>query len=74
DVDGNGTVDVADIIYLADYMFGDPAGPAPTILAAADVDGSGTFDISDLIYLVDYSFGEPAGPDPICTGSVLFSK
>jgi Zn-dependent metalloprotease len=71
DVNGDGTVDVADIIYLADYMFGDPAGPAPAIVEAADVDGSGTFDISDLIYLVDYSFGEPAGPDPVCGGGPI---
>ena len=65
DIDGNGnpTIDIADLVYLVDYMFQD--GPEPPIMEAADIDGSGgpsPIDISDLVYLVDYMF--TGGPAP----------
>jgi len=62
DQDPQNNIDISDIIYLVDYMFG--SGPAPTCTTAANVDGSadGGVDISDLIYLVDYMFG--SGPAP----------
>lgn len=64
DIDGNaGQPDVADLVYLATYMFGD--GPEPPNFRAADVDGSGDGpDIADLVYLVAYMFQE--GPAPQC--------
>jgi C1A family cysteine protease len=64
DCDGNGTVDIADVIYLVEYSFN--SGPAPSILAAGDVDCNGAVDISDLIYMVDYMFS--SGPAP-CVGN-----
>ncbi len=54
-------IDVADLIYLVDYMF--TGGPAPPELNLADVDGSCTIDISDLVYLVDFMF--TGGPPPV---------
>jgi len=65
DIDGTLTdlVDIADLIYLVDYMFS--GGPTPPILPAVDVDGSsGEPDIADLVYLVDYMFSD--GPAPLC--------
>lgn len=65
DIDGSGssTVDIADLVYLVDYMFN--GGPVPPVMEAADVDGSGgNIDISDLVYLVDYMF--VGGPPPVC--------
>ena len=66
DIDGSGSlpIDVADLVYLVDYMFN--SGPEPPVLEAANVDGIGgnTIDIADLVYMVDYMFNE--GPEPIC--------
>jgi hypothetical protein len=65
DINGDGVgPDISDLIYLVDYMFGDPQGPPPPEPQAADVNNDGTFDISDLIYMADYSFN--SGPDPNC--------
>lgn len=60
DVNGDGTIDIADLVYLASYMF--QFGPAPVTPKASDVDGDGGTNISDLIYLVDYMFN--SGPPP----------
>ncbi len=63
-VDGLGDepgIDISDVIYLADYSFGN--GPEPPCPEEADVDGSGSIDIADVVYLVDYSFG--GGPAPV---------
>jgi PKD repeat protein len=63
DVDGNGVgPDIADLVYLVDFMFND--GPPPPMPQQADVDGSGSIDIADLVYLVDRMFN--LGPAPIC--------
>jgi len=57
-------IDIADLVYLVDYMFNQ--GPEPPDLRAANMDGeNGTLiDIADLVYLVDYMFVN--GPEPIC--------
>jgi len=65
DIDGScsSPVDIADLVYLVDFMFG--GGPEPPEMEAADVDGSGgLIDIADLVYLVDFMFG--GGPEPDC--------
>ena len=63
DIDVNGTqADIADLVYLVDWMFNQ--GPAPVIMSAADVDSTGTIDIADLVYVVDFMF--TAGPAPSC--------
>ncbi len=67
DINNDGTgPDIADLIYLVDYSFGMPPGPAPAYPDLADVNGDGSLDVADVIYLVDYSFGMPQGPAPIC--------
>jgi len=62
DIDGNGTgPDIADLVYLVNYMFG--GGPPPPCMDEADVDGNGSGpDIADLVYLVAYMF--QGGPAP----------
>lgn len=62
DADNSGVLEIADLLYLVDYMFN--YGPAPTNLNAADVDASCSLDVSDLLYLVDYMFLEPPGAAP----------
>ncbi len=62
DIDSNGNgPDIADLVYLVDYMFQE--GPAPHIMCQADIDANGVGpDIADLVYLVDYMF--QGGPSP----------
>lgn len=62
DINNTSQVDIADLVFLVDYMF--TGGPAPPCQDQADVDDSGGIDISDLVYIVDYMFNQ--GPEPIC--------
>ncbi|MCK4856404.1 MAG: dockerin type I repeat-containing protein, partial [candidate division Zixibacteria bacterium] len=63
DADGNGMVNVADVVYLIDYIFA--GGPAPNPLLAGDVDCNAMVNIADVVYLINYIFG--GGPEP-CAG------
>jgi hypothetical protein len=60
DCDGNGLVNVSDIVLLINYVFAD--GPPPYPEWAGDVDCNGTVNVSDVVYLINYVFGE--GPEP----------
>lgn len=64
DGDINDQVDISDILYMVDFMFQNPAGPAPVCDIEADVNADTQVDIADLLYMVDYSFSNPAGPAP----------
>ncbi len=59
-------VNISDITYLVDYLFGIPLGPAPPCSEEGNANGDGNEDIniSDITYLVDYLFGIPLGPAP----------
>jgi hypothetical protein len=63
DADGEGTVDIADVVYLIAYIFS--SGPAPMPLTAGDADCDGGITIADAVYLVAYIFS--GGPAP-CAG------
>jgi hypothetical protein len=58
DVDGSGTVDIADIFYLINYLFA--SGPPP--LGCSDANGDSTIDVADVFYLINYLFA--GGPPP----------
>ncbi|KAA3636537.1 MAG: hypothetical protein DWP97_02540, partial [Calditrichaeota bacterium] len=62
DIDGNATVDVADLVYLVEYSFSE--GPPPAILATADADGDGSINIADIVMMVEFMFA--AGTQPTC--------
>ncbi|HOP06037.1 MAG TPA: M1 family aminopeptidase [candidate division Zixibacteria bacterium] len=61
DIDMSGSLDIADLVYMATYMF--QGGPEPPVINLTDVNGSCVLDIADLIYLVEYMFQE--GPEPV---------
>ncbi|MCK4373601.1 MAG: hypothetical protein KAW61_10650 [candidate division Zixibacteria bacterium] len=67
DVDHSGVlpIDIADLVWLVDYMF--VQGDEPPCWDEGDIDGSGIapIDIADLVYLVDYMFVQGAAP-PDC--------
>jgi len=60
---GDNPIDIADLVYLVDFMFS--GGPPAPCFDEADIDASGMepVDIADLVYLVDYMFSE--GPAPL---------
>jgi hypothetical protein len=65
DVNEDGKVNVADVVYLATYLFQN--GPPPSWpMNRADVNNTGLVAIGDLVYLVTYLFAD--GPPPNCSG------
>jgi Dockerin type I domain len=58
DANGDGSVNVADVFYLINYLFA--GGPAP--VCTADVNLDGQVNISDVFYLINYLFA--GGPAP----------
>jgi hypothetical protein len=63
DVDGDGSITIADVVFLVDYIFMGGVGPQP--ISLADIDCSGSINIADVVYLINYIFGH--GPAP-CAG------
>ncbi len=62
DANGSGGVDIDDVVYLINYIFG--GGPPPVQdNCCGDANGSGGVDIDDVVYLINYIFG--GGPPPI---------
>jgi hypothetical protein len=60
DANRDGLIDIADVLYLINYLFID--GPAPEPLEAGDVNCDGLVEIADLVYLINYLF--IGGPPP----------
>jgi hypothetical protein len=60
DANVDGYVDIADVVYLINYVF--RGGPQPPGLG--DVDGDGVIDIVDIVWLIEYLFR--GGPAPHC--------
>lgn len=60
DINGDGGIDIADLVYFVNYAFA--GGPVPDCLEEADCDGDGTIDIEDIVCLITYMFGD--GPEP----------
>lgn len=57
DCDGDGAVNVTDLVYLVNHLFG--GGP---MAGNADCNGDGSVNVADLFYLMNYLFAE--GPAP----------
>ena len=59
-------VNISDITFLIDYLFGIPLGPAPACPEEGNANGDTeeNINISDITYLVGYLFGMPTGPAP----------
>jgi len=54
DANGSSSVDIDDVVYLIDYIFG--GGPEPVPLSAGESDCSGAIDIDDVVYMINYIF------------------
>ena len=60
DANGDGSINVSDVVFLVAYLF--KGGPAPYPLWKADVNGDCKVTIGDVVYLVAYLF--KGGPPP----------
>jgi len=61
DADGDGQVNLADIVMIINYIF--KGGAAPNPLKTGDVNQDCAINISDAVYLIGYIFKE--GPPPL---------
>ena len=66
DVNTNGSITSADIIYLVGYVFKGGAAPLPCA-ASGDVNCNGSVTSADIIYLVGYVFKGGPAPCDVCT-------
>jgi len=60
DADGNGIVNISDVVTILNYVFSGGLPPACEI--ASDADCSGSISISDAVFLINYIFS--GGPEP----------
>ena len=60
DPNHDGIIDLADVVYLINYLF--KGGPEPDPLEAGDANCDGTVDLGDIVYLINYLFKN--GPPP----------
>lgn len=51
DANGDGTVNVSDYVYVANYIL--EQNPEPFVFAAADIDGNGEINVSDLVLVAN---------------------
>jgi hypothetical protein len=65
DVNGDGRVDLGDVVLLLNYLF--KGGAAPQPLSAGDANGDCSVDIGDAIYLLNYLFKAGTSPAAGCT-------
>ena len=54
DANADGAIDVADVMYLINYLFIGGSGPCP--MEAGDASCDGFIDVADIMYLTNYLF------------------
>ncbi|UCD17946.1 MAG: dockerin type I repeat-containing protein, partial [Candidatus Zixiibacteriota bacterium] len=59
DANGDGDVNLLDILYLIDFLYGNPTGPAPDPMESGDANADGDVNLLDILYLIDYLYGSP---------------
>ena len=63
DANGDEAVNLADAVYVINYVF--KGGPPPDPLASGDANLDGAVNLADAVYLINYIF---KGGQPPCTG------
>jgi len=65
DLNGDGVVNLLDVLLLIMYLYQTHTEMSANPLSAGDVNGDGQVDLLDILYLIDFLYGEPAGPPPV---------
>ena len=60
DSNGDGNVDISDVVHQIAYIFSGGSAPSPYLAGDANCDG--TVDISDVVYLISYIFSGGSAP------------
>jgi len=66
DPNDDDAVNLLDVLYLIDHLYGDPIGPAPVPPESGDANADGSINLLDILYLIDFLYGVPQGPEPLC--------
>lgn len=65
DANGDETINIADAVYIIDYVF--RGGPPPDPLCVGDANGDGSVNVADAVHLINYIFkGGPAPVEDCC--------
>ncbi|MBN2226549.1 MAG: right-handed parallel beta-helix repeat-containing protein [candidate division Zixibacteria bacterium] len=64
DANRDDAINLLDILYIIDYLYATPAGPAPDPFGAADATCDLVVNLLDVLYLIDHLYGDPLGPPP----------
>jgi hypothetical protein len=62
DFNGDGSIDISDVVFLVNYLY--TSGPAPDPLELGDVNCDDGVNVSDVIFLINFLFKN--GPPPSC--------
>jgi hypothetical protein len=54
DANGDGTINIGDVVYLINYLY--KGGPAPDPLPAGDSNCDGVINVADVVCLVNYLY------------------
>ena len=66
DASCDGEINLIDILFIIDHLYGEPPGPAPRPFSSGDANCDGLLNLIDILYLIDYLYGIPPGPEPQC--------
>ncbi|UCD17513.1 MAG: PKD domain-containing protein [Candidatus Zixiibacteriota bacterium] len=57
DANGDGDINLLDILFLIDNIYGIPPGPPPSPLQAGDANQDGDINLLDILFLIDIIYG-----------------
>lgn len=66
DVNTDGNINLLDILYIIDHLYGSPTGNAPMPCDVGDVNNDRSLNLLDILHLTDHLYGNPPGPEPNC--------
>lgn len=64
DANGDGSVDLADVVFLINYLYKGGAAPDPS--ESGDANGDCIIDLADIVYLLNYLYKGGAPPEEGC--------
>jgi hypothetical protein len=72
DCNGDSVINVADVVYLINYLF--IGGPHPDPLCTGDINADGLVNVTDVVYLINYLFIQGPAPSPDCCARKKIEK